>query len=68
MKHTEGFTKTFRTKSNDYVKKYGDHVDNVSGCVVANPAEYDESLSVPKIPRGSLSDKSCVIYATQSGK
>ena len=39
------------------MKKYGVHVDNVSECVVANPAECDESVSVPKIPRGSLSDK-----------
>ena len=44
---------TFRSKSNEYVKKYGVHVDNVSESVVANPAECDESISVPKIPRGS---------------
>ena len=42
---------TFRTKSNDYVKKYR------SECVVANPAECDESINVPKIPRGALNDK-----------
>ena len=47
----------FRRKSNGCVKKYSVHVDNVSQCVVANPAECDESISVPKIPRCSLSDK-----------
>ena len=40
---------TFRTKSKDYVKKYGVHVDNVSECVVLNPAEGDESISATKI-------------------
>ena len=39
------------------MKKYGVHVDNVAESVVANPAKCDESLSVPKIPRGSISDK-----------
>ena len=39
------------------MKKYGVHVDNGSECLVANPAECDESINVPKIPRGSLSDR-----------
>ena len=59
---------TFRTKSNDNVKNYGVHVDNVSECVVANPAECDESISVPKISLGSLSDKKLCYMQLKVGK